>query len=118
MSNLGMMRGMMEPFERLVPGGAEPDGLFGEEVARSAGQRFMALLIPKGGGEQTIGERREAVERFSAVVERDVLLLYGDVIRRVSDGAVFRVTGNPSAAPEYSGVGVAASPVERWEVPT
>ena len=68
--------------------------------------------------EALIAEKQGVSEIYTVVVQKGTVLEYHDVFRRLSDGAVFRVTSNitDNEAPNASTVRIAKVTAERWEL--
>ena len=112
---MSMIEGM---FERCVAlrQQTDADGVGGWDGAWQEGESFDAAILKDGETAETEGQRQVLRERFTAVVPKGVALGFHDVFRRLSDGAVFRVTGDgrDAAAPEESTVMIAKVKCERW----
>ena len=85
----------------------------------SDGMRFKAAIAKNSSPEQEIAEQQGISELFTVVVQDNIVLDYHDVFRRVSDGAIFRVTSKTtdSTAHPASTVRVAKVTAERWVLP-
>lgn len=98
----------------------ENDGVFGILTVYSPGAKFDATIIKDTSIEARIAEKQGVSEVYTIVAQKGVRLVYNDVFKRVSDGAVFRVTSNQrdSEAPAASTVKIGKVPAERWEFPS
>ena len=85
----------------------------------SQGATFDAAVIKNSTTEATIAEKQGITEIFTVVTPKSFLLDYHDVFRRLSDGQIFRVTGNAkdSEAPAVSSVQIAKVTAEKWVLP-
>lgn len=85
----------------------------------SDGMRFKAAIAKDSSPEQKIAEQQGISEMFTVVVQDNIVLDYHDVFRRVSDGAIFRVTSKTtdSTAHPASTVRIAKVTAERWVLP-
>lgn len=81
---------------------------------------FKAAVIKNSTTEAQIAEKNGMTEIFTIVTYKSMALEYHDALRRVSDGAIFRVTSRAtdSAAPEASTVPIAKVTAESWVLPT
>lgn len=95
------------------------DGMGGFEYLWVEGAPFEAAIIKLSNPAIQVAEQAGASEQYSVVVHDGVPLDFHDVFRRISDGAVFRVTGysRDSEAPAASTVKIAKVTAERWAVP-
>lgn len=84
------------------------------------GITFKAAVIKNSTTEAQIAEKSGITEIFTIVTYKEMELEYHDVLRRVSDGAIFRVTSRTldSKAPAASTVQIAKVTAERWVLPT
>ncbi len=96
------------------------DGEGGSKYTWAEGASFMAAIGKIGSGETKVAEKPEITEAYMVVVDDSITLAYHDVIRRVRDGATFRITTRTkdSTAHPASTVRIAAVNAERWEPTT
>lgn len=97
----------------------DPYGGF-EQDSWEEGASFRAAIIKEGSPEIVVAEQQGASEIFTIVTMKGFLLDYHDVFKRISDGAIFRVTGieKDAEAPERSTVPIAKVKAERWVIPS
>lgn len=83
------------------------------------GITFRAAVIKNSTTEALIAEKSGISEIFTIVTDKAMTLEYHDVLRRVSDGEIFRVTSRAvdSQAPAASTVQIAKVTAERWVLP-
>jgi len=95
------------------------DGYGGYTETWEDGATFKATIIKNSTTEATLAERQGASEIFTIVVPKGFSLDFHDVLRRESDGSVFRVTSltKDSEAPEQSTVKISKVTAERWVIP-
>ena len=91
----------------------------GHKGAWEQGMTFKAAIAKQSSPEQQIAEKEGISEAFMMVVEKGVSLEYHDVIKRLSDGSIFRTTSRTkdSTAHPASTVKISTVTVERWELP-
>jgi len=84
------------------------------------GASFKAAISKNTSTEMQIAEKQGISEAFTVVVNKGFSLDYHDVFKRVSDGAIFRVTSRTadSEAHPASTVKIAKVTAERWELPS
>ena len=94
------------------------DTLGGYTDAWTEGATFDASITKDGSTEAVIAERQGVSEIYTVVTKRTFMLNYHDVIKRVSDGAIFRITSNAKdlEAHPASTVQIAMVTAERWEL--
>jgi len=95
------------------------DGKFGSRAHYADGATFYAYLRKDTSPEALVAERNGPHEQYTVVVGAGVTLKHGDVFRRESDGATFRVNGATvdGAAPAASTIQIAKTTAERWDPP-
>ena len=84
------------------------------------GATFQAAVIKNNSTEAIVAEKSGVEELFTIVVRKNVNLDYHDVIKRKSDGSIFRVTSKTldSTAPSASTVQISKVQAERWVLPS
>ena len=94
------------------------DALGGFTESWEEGATFDASITKDSSVETLIAERQGVSEIYTVVTKRSFLLNYHDVIKRVSDGAIFRITSNAKdmEAHPASTVQIARVTAERWEL--
>lgn len=82
------------------------------------GASFNAAIIKNNTTEATIAAQQGMKEIYTVVTTKAFPLAYHDVIKRVSDGAIFRTTSEStdSEAPVRSTVKIEKVTAERWEL--
>lgn len=95
------------------------DGVLGFTSVWTDGAEFRALIKKDSSTEAQLAEKQGVTEVYTVVTARGFGLDYHDVFRRVSDGAIFRVTSNQkdSEAPDASTVQIGKVRAERWVLP-
>ena len=109
-----MLSDYFEPFA-LMEREQTPDGLGGTEAVWHDSLIFEGGVTFVPGGETDIAGLRALRTIPVLAHEFDVTLRQGDVVRRVSDGAVYRVAGQSSdmRTPAFADLRFAQVPVER-----
>lgn len=95
------------------------DGMGGFTPTWTEGAEFFAVIRKDSTPEEIVAQQQGAAETFTIIVDRSVPLEYHDVFKRISDGAVFRLTSNTkdAAAPGRSTIPIAKATCERWVLP-
>lgn len=109
-----MLRDFLEAFTRLRRH-AEPDGLGGTFSTYTEGERFEGGVASRDGALTEPGTLQTLVTTQVLVHEPGLDLMPGDRIRRVRDGAEFRVLGHSEDmhTPACACLQYAQTPVER-----
>lgn len=97
-----------------------PDGEDGFLVQWAEGADFDAVIVHDQTMQARIAEKEGVTSVYTVTTRRGTLLEYHDVFKRVSDGAVFRVTSNggDKKSPEFGTLDIAQVTAERWELTT
>lgn len=92
------------------------DTLGGFSYTWTDGAEFDAAVIKDKSPVVTLAEVQDANEQYTVVTRESVALDFHDVFRRLSDGAVFRVTGyaRDTQAPAMNTVKIVKVTAERW----
>ena len=96
-----------------------PDGMGGYTKEWIDGIQFEAALDKDDDLNGRIAEKQGVTSVYTVTTRKDISLDYHDVIRRISDGLTYRITGNikDSQTPETAGLQYAWVPAERWDLP-
>lgn len=116
---LSLIESMMEDFVFLNKVKVD-DPVGGYKDDYQDGVTFKAAVIKNSTTEAQIAEKNGITEIFTIVTDKSMVLEFHDVLRRASDGEIFRVTSRAvdSQAPEASTVPIAKVSAERWVLPT
>lgn len=97
-----------------------PDGQGGTVTSWVDGSAFRAALVLDDASEVVAAQAAGAKAVYRVAVDPSVVLEYHDVFRRVSDGAVFRVTSNSDdkKTPERASFRMAVCTAESWVIST
>ena len=116
---LSLIESMMEDFVFLNKVKVD-DPVGGYKDDYQDGITFKAAVIKNSTTEAQIAEKQGITEIFTIVTDKSMVLEFHDVLRRVSDGEIFRITSRAvdSQAPEASTVPIAKVSAERWVLPT
>lgn len=98
----------------------ESDGEFGyvttwteSKATFPANARFDSSMQAR------IGEAQGVTGLFTITTRKNVTLEYHDVIKRLSDGKVFRITSlDDSKTPESAGLNMRQANAEEWVIPS
>lgn len=114
-----LIESMMTPCV-LVEKKREPDGEGGFYTAWTDGAQFDAAITLDQSLQARIAEKDGVTSVYTVTTRKRAVLDYHDVFRRLSDGAVFRVTSNGTdkQSPGVSTLDIAQASAERWELTT
>lgn len=104
----------------LVEKKREPDGEGGFYTSWADGAQFDAAITLDQSLQARIAEKDGVTSAYTVTTHKRAVLDYHDVFRRLSDGAVFRVTSNGAdkQSPGVSTLDIAQVSAERWELTT
>lgn len=82
------------------------------------GAVFRAAVTKSRTIQTKIAEKQGVTEVYQITVKKGTPLAFHDVVRRNSDGAVFRIKSNikDSETPEVAGLKLGVVDAERWEL--
>lgn len=114
---MSLYEAMMEDFV-LMEKQRTPDGYGGWTTVWTAGAEIKAAIHKDTTLDARIAENEGLTELYTITVYRDIPLEFHDVLRRVSDGEIFRVTSNirDNTSPRFSGINFGQVTAERWEL--
>lgn len=101
-----------EPYVRMIRTDT-PDGLGGDTAGWTEGATIAAALADVHETIVTLGGGRAVKQQATLYLSREETIAPGDVLRRVSDGALFRLTGYGVEAPAEGEIPLQKVPAER-----
>lgn len=95
-----------------------PDAIGGFTYEWTEGAHFEAAIVKDTTMEARIAEKQGVTELYTITADKNLPLQYHDVIKRITDGAVFRVTSNvtDSKTPKVASFQFGQVTAERWEL--
>ena len=115
---MSLLASVMSPCVLLVEIPVD-DPLGGYQSQWVEGATFDAFVRKEEAPEITVADKSEVKERLTIVMPKDTPLKYHSVIKRLSDGEIFRLISTPKdfEAPLASSIQIMRADVERWELP-
>lgn len=101
-----------EPFCRMIPT-CTPDGLGGDTTQWTEGATIAAALADVHETLTNLGGGRAVKQQATLYLSREETIAPGQVLRRASDGALFRLTGYGVEAPAEGEIPLQKVPAER-----
>lgn len=98
-----------------------PDGEGGFVTDWVNGASFMASIVLDSSTQAVIAEKQGMTKIYRVTTDKNAILDYHDVFRRMSDGEAFRVTsdGKDVQTPERSAITPFSQvTAERWDIPS
>ena len=105
---------------KLIPNQTD-DGEGGQvTVWMAETSEFGAAIVKARSGEVRRAEKEGASTQYTITTDKENNLRYGDVIRRVSDGKIFRITSNGDdvQTPECASFSFCQVTAEEWRLPS
>lgn len=108
---------MMEEFE-IINKVRTSDGEAGFTTQWVPGAKIQAAVVLDSTMEATIGQAQGVTSVYKVTTRKDVALEYHEVIKRVRDGKIFRITSdaNDMVSPEVSSLDMAQVKAEKWSL--
>ena len=96
-----------------------PDGYGGYTEAYTEGPRFSAAAVLDNSMQARVAEKQGVTALYTVTTEKSVNLQYHEVVKRLSDGKIFRVTsdGDDKHTPTTAGLNMRQVSAEEWELP-
>lgn len=115
---MNLLEGMMYECVMMDRSTVSGDRLGGFDTVWTEGAAFRAYVRKDTADTIKVAEQQGVKEMFTVIVPRSVNLEFHDVFKRVSDGAIFRLTSNvkDATAPGASSVEIGKATCERWEL--
>lgn len=114
---MSLLDTQMEKF-RYMNMSREPDGEGGISVVWSDGAEFTANIRHDNSTQEKIAEKMGVTSLYTVTTKKDICLKFPDVIKRISDGKIFRITsdGNDRKTPDTAGLDMRQVSAEKWEL--
>lgn len=96
-----------------------PDGEGGFKTTWTEGAKFSAAVTLDTSIEARVAEKQGVTSVYTITTERTVVLEYHDVLKRLYDGKIFRVTsdGDDKATPASASLNMRQVTAEEWSLP-
>ena len=96
-----------------------PDGRGGVTPAYVPGAEFDAAFSYSSSEQMRIADAAKAVPRYVITTRQNINLQYHDIVKRISDGKIFRVTsdGDDNKSPSVSALYMRQVEAEEWQLP-
>lgn len=94
------------------------DASGGTKTVWQEGAEFQALILQNSSIEATVAGAQLSTSFYGVKTNKDVHFEYHDAFRRVSDGAVFRITDeHQNHTPDSSDIDMQLVMAEEWSIP-
>jgi hypothetical protein len=95
-----------------------PDGYGGYKTIYTEGAEIMVAYSFDTSTEARIAAQQGVENRYTLTTKRSINLQYHDVVKRVKDGKIFRITssGDDNYTPNTSGLDLRQVEAEQWEI--
>lgn len=81
-----------------------PDGEGGQISEKNNGGKFKAVVRTENFSETKIAEKSTKNVTYTITTRRNIELKFNELIKRKSDGKIFRITSDSRCAPSTSGL--------------
>lgn len=97
----------------------EDDGYGGTTTRWSEGAQIQGAIVFDSSIQARIAEAQGVTSVYTLTTRKDINLQYHDVLRRVNDGKIFRVTsdGDDRFTPESASLDMRQVTCEEWTLP-
>lgn len=115
---MSLLKDFLEKFV-LVEKKITPDGLGGYSTEWVDGEKLVASITFDNSTQAQIAAAQGVTSLYKITTEKDVVLYFHDVVRRVSDGKIFRVTsdGDDKFTPKTASLNMRQVTAEEWALP-
>ena len=115
---MSLLDSAMETFV-MVDKTTAPDGYGGFERVYTEGAEFSAVAVFGNSTEARVAAVNGALDRYRITTRRTINLQYHDIVKRKSDGKVFRITtdGDDVKTPVGASLDMRQVDAEEWEIP-
>lgn len=95
------------------------DGYGGFTAEWAEGAEFMAAVRFDTSMQARVAEKQGVTSLYTIITPKSINLEYHDIVKRVSDGKIFRVTsdGDDSKTPDTANLDMRTVSAEEWEIP-
>lgn len=95
------------------------DGYGGMDTQWVDGMEITGAIVFNGSAEVRIAQSMGAMGAYTLIVRKNIELDYHDVLRRVRDGKIFRITANSDdhKTPASANLNMRNYNAEEWEIP-
>lgn len=93
-----------------------PDGYGGIETTYVDGASFQGAIVYDGSNQAKVAQAMGVTSLYTLTVRKDVILNYHDIIRRETDGQIFRLTTDSDdlKTPKNAGLNMRQYQAEEW----
>ena len=114
---MSLLDNMMEDFQ-IINKSKVSDGEGGYFTEWVPGATIQAAVVLDSTMEAQIGQAQGVTSVYTVTTKRDVVLDYHEVIKRLSDGKIFRITSDPDdvKSPGVSNLDIRQVKAEKWSL--
>lgn len=109
----------MEPFVHVNKASRTSDGQGGKNTVWQDGEEFLASARLDSSLRARIASAQGVTDNYTLTTRKVVMLNFHDVVRRLRDNKVFRVTSNgeEQKTPDGAGLDMRQVTAEEWKIP-
>ncbi len=96
----------------------EPDGFGGVVTVWSEGMMFRAAIVYNNSIQARMAQAQGVTGIYDVITNKSIILEYHDVIKRLSDGKILRITsdGHDNATPDTANLNMRQVSAEEWKL--
>lgn len=96
-----------------------PDGEGGTRITYAEGAEFTAAAVYDSSMQAKIAEAQGVTSLYTITTKKNINLEYHEIIKRLRDGKIFRVTsdGDDNKTPESAGLNMRQVSAEEYDLP-
>lgn len=115
---MSLLDSAMETFA-YIDKSRQPDGEGGTQTVWTQGAEFSANARFDSSMQARIGEAQGVTALYTITTRKNITLEYHDVVKRLSDNKIFRITsdGDDVKTPESAGLNMRQVTAEEWKIP-
>lgn len=94
------------------------DGYGGHNLNPTEGAHIICAIVPNTSIQAKIAQKQGVTELYTVTTQKSVNLRYHDVIKRLEDGAIFRITSNGDdvKTPPSATLDMRQVSAEKWSI--
>ena len=93
-----------------------PDGYGGYTTEYSEGTEFPCNIILDQSMQSRIAEKQGVTALYTILTDKSIMLEFHQIIKRVADGQLFRITSKDSATPKTATLNIRKVNAEEYEI--
>lgn len=115
---MSLLQEAMEPCQIIDRVTVNSDGYGGVKIQWVPGAIIQATIVFDTSIQARVADHQGVSDLYTITTEKSINLVYHDVIKRMSDGKVFRITsdGDDNKTPRSAGLNMRQVTAEQWQL--